>query len=503
MNQTTSTTTTIETTATARASLFNRTVQNLREVWRDMADRTSGIFSAAPSPNLPEKDIEPLKAQMRDCLEARGGEVSARSRAAGLGRTYLSLDAQGRKRFLQLIAHEFGVDRTAVERAIGNLHQVEANVAERIKAERDLRKALRPPWLRLLTQFNGLPEGVHFLVDLRAELLTFCKDDPALMALESDLKDLLTTWFDVGFLELQRITWDSPAALLEKLIAYEAVHAIQGWDDLKKRLDSDRRCFAFFHPRMPDEPLIFVEVALVNGMADNIQALLDEEAPVLDPNAINTAIFYSISNAQTGLAGISFGNFLIKRVVDLLAEEFKYLKTFATLSPIPGFRRWLDAKTKDETVATEEFDLLQPAERKSLDGLIKKGIDADMDMDMDTATDVGKLKALLQRPDWYTKAEYVKAIKPPLMRLCAQYLVEEKRAPGIACDRVAHFHLSNGARIERLNWLGNISREGLAQSAGMMVNYRYKLSDIESNHEAYSGEGRVKVSSSVRSLLRA
>lgn len=498
MNQTTSTTTiaTPATTATARASFFNRTVQNLREVWRDMADRTTGIFSAAPSPHLPDKDIEPLKAQMRDCLEARGGEVSARSRAAGLGRTYLSLDAQGRKRFLQLIAHEFGVDRGAVERAVANLEQVNGDVAERIKAERDLRKALRPPWLRLLTQFNGLPEGVHFLVDLRAELLTFCKDDPALLALESDLKDLLTTWFDVGFLELRRITWDSPAALLEKLIAYEAVHAIQSWDDLKKRLDSDRRCFAFFHPRMPNEPLIFVEVALVNGMADNIQALLDEEAPVLDPNAINTAIFYSISNAQKGLAGISFGNFLIKRVVDLLADEFKYLKTFATLSPIPGFRRWLD--TKDGETAAPEFELLLPAERKSLDNLIKHETDGNTD----TATDVDKLKALLQRPDWYTKADCVKTVKPPLMRLCAHYLVEEKRASGIACDRVAHFHLSNGARIERLNWLGNISREGLAQSAGMMVNYRYKLSDIEANHEAYSGEGRVKVSSSVRSLLR-
>jgi malonyl-CoA decarboxylase len=498
MNQTTPVTQTDNSTASASAGLFNRTMQNIREVWRDVADRTSGIFAASPSPNLPEKDIEPIKTQIRDCLEGRGGEVSARSRAAGLGRTYLSLDAQGRKRFLQIIAHEFGVDRAAVNDAMTTLRKPELDAAGVIKAEQALRKALRPPWLRLLTQFNGLPEGVHFLVDLRAELLTFCKDDAALMALEGDLKQLLTTWFDVGFLELRRITWNSPAVLLEKLIAYEAVHAIQSWDDLKKRLDSDRRCFAFFHPRMPNEPLIFVEVALVDGMAANIQALLDEDAPVLDPSAANAAIFYSISNTQAGLAGISFGNFLIKRVVDGLTDEFKNLKTFATLSPIPGFQRWLDGKfAVSDQGADVEPELLLPAERKTLDNLNEKYIKKT------AAKGTNRLKALLTLPDWYAKPEVAKVLKTPMMRLCAYYLAEEKRSRGIACDRVAHFHLSNGARIERLNWLANISSEGLAQSAGIMVNYRYKLSDIESNHESYTGEGRVNVSSSVKSLLRS
>jgi malonyl-CoA decarboxylase len=370
-----------------------------------MADRTSGIFSASPGPSLPDKDVEPLKDQMRDCLEARGGEVSARSRAANLGRTYLSLNTQGRKRFLQILAHDFGVDHAAVDQAIAASQRSNLTMAERLQGEQTLRDALRPPWLRLLTQFNGLPEGVHFLVDLRAELLTFCKDDPLLTALEKELKELLTTWFDVGFLEMRRITWDSPATLLEKLIVYEAVHAIQGWDDLKKRLDSDRRCFAFFHPRMPDEPLIFVEVALVNGIADNIQALLDEDAPVIDPLKADTAIFYSISNAQAGLAGISFGSFLIKRVVDVLASEFKGLKTFATLSPIPSFRTWFD--TQLAATSDAEAKLLTSSERKALDSLVPDAVPNEV------------LQTLLNQPAWYAKPELAKALKVPLMRLCA------------------------------------------------------------------------------------
>lgn len=473
-----------------RVSLLNRTVQNLRDAWRDLADRTSGIFSASPTPGLSDKDVEPLKTQMRDCLEGRGGEVSARSRAANLGRTYLSLNQKGRKRFLQILAHDFDVDRTAIEKAATALLQPDLELAHRIRIEEELRQALQPPRLHLITQFNGLPEGVHFLVDLRAELLSFRKENSELMALERDLKGLLKSWFDVGFLELKRIKWDSPASLLEKLIAYEAVHAIESWDDLKKRLNTDRRCFAFFHPRMPDEPLIFVEVALVEGIAQNIQALLDEETPVLDPNEANTAIFYSISNAQAGLAGISFGSFLIKRVVDVLAEEFKNLKIFATLSPIPGFRTWLDTQL-EAAENNAHPELFTSSERKALASLPPTGN--------------GKvnLKALLKTPDWHQQAELTQTLKGPLMRLCARYLVEEKRSPGKAFDRVAHFHLSNGARIEQLDWMANVSPEGLAQSAGIMVNYRYKLDDIEANHEAYTGEGRVTISSSVRSLLRS
>jgi len=476
----------------ARVSLLNRTVQNVRGVWRDVAERTSGIFSAAPAPGLPDKDLEPLRAQLRDCLEGRGGEVSARSRAANLGGTYLSLNTQGRRRFLKVLAQDFDVDHVAVDQAVATLREQdqEMDTVERLAAEQSLRQALRPPRVKLLTQFNGLPEGIHFLVNLREELLQFCRDDPDLAALERDLKNLLVSWFDVGFLELQRITWNSSAALLEKLIEYEAVHAIESWDNLKKRLDTDRRCFAFFHPRMPDEPLIFVEVALVNGMATSIQALLDEDAPVIDPNTADTAIFYSISNTQAGLSGISFGNFLIKRVVDLLTAEFKGLKAFATLSPIPGFRLWLDKRWDKSLEEDGEPAFLTPTERKMLAGLPV------------TSGKYGKFQTLLELPNWHDNPQFVKALKQPLTRLCTHYLVEEKRTGNCARDRVAHFHLSNGARVERVNWLANTSPEGLAQAFGLMVNYRYKLTDIEANHEAYTGEGRVCTSAGVRSLLR-
>ncbi len=472
-----------------RASLLNRTMQNLREAWREVADWGGGLLPAAPSPHLPEKDIDGLKAQMRNCLEARGGEVSARARAAHLGRVYLALEPKGRKRFLQLLATEFDIDRKAVDRAAAKLQQAGDNAEERAKAERTLRQALQPPRLRLLTQLNALPEGFHFLVDLRAELLKWRKDDPALAALERDLLSLLTSWFDVGFLELRRITWNSPASLLEKLFAYEAVHPIKDWGDLKNRLSADRRCFAFFHPRMADEPLIIVQVALVHGIADNVQTLLDESAPVLDPTEADTAIFYSISNAQEGLGGISFGNFLIKRVVDELAAEFKSLKTFATLSPIPGFRAWLDRKLS-EPGKDVEAALLTPNDRKALAVAAKTGAEP------------ASLKTVLQTPDWSRKPELAKALKPVLPRLCAGYLAKEKREGGVAYDRVAHFHLSNGARIERLNWLADTSENGLRQSAGMMVNYLYKLNDIEANHEAYRGEGKVMTSSAIRTLLK-
>ncbi len=473
----------------SRASILDRTMYNLREAWRDMADWREGLFSAAPSPHLPDKDAEALKIQMRDCLEARGGEVSARARAASLGRIYLSLNAQGRQRFLQILASEFDIDRKAVDQAAATLQKAGDDPRERAKAERALRQALQPPRLRLLTQLNALPEGFLFLVDLREELLGWSKEDSALAALERDLLSLLASWFDVGFLELRRITWDSPASLLEKMIAYEAVHPIRSWDDLKNRLSSDRRCFAFFHPRMANEPLIIVQVALVHGISDNVQTLLDEAAPVIDPHEADTAIFYSISNAHDGLSGISFGNFLIKRVVDELAGEFKNLKTFATLSPIPDFCHWLDRKLH-ETGPDAEAELLTNAERKALASAAGTG------------KEPVSLKTLLQT-DWSQKPELAKALKHPLMRLCAHYLVKEKRNGGPVLDRVARFHLSNGARIERINWLADTSANGIAQSAGLMVNYLYKLSDIEANHEAYRGEGKVTTSSAIRSLLKS
>ncbi len=474
---------------TVRASLLDRTMNNLREAWREVADWSGGLVTATPGPSLPDKDAEVLKIQMRDCLEGRGGEVSARARAANLGRAYLSLNAEGRKRFLRILATDFDINRKTVDKAVAALQKA-GDPKDWGKAERALREALQPPRLRLLAQLNALPEGFLFLVDLREELLGWSRDDPALAALERDLLSLLASWFDVGFLELRRITWDSPASLLEKLFAYEAVHPIRSWDDLKNRLSADRRCFAFFHPRMSNEPLIIVQVALVHGIAGNVQTLLDESAPVLDPAEADTAIFYSISNAHDGLSGISFGNFLIKRVVDELAVEFKNLKSFATLSPIPDFGPWLERQL-NQTGKDPETDWLTVTDRKTL--TIAAG----------TGKEPVALKALLKTPGWHQQPELAKALKQPLLRLAARYLVKEKKPDSSAAlDRVARFHLSNGARIERINWLADTSDHGLNQSAGMMVNYLYKLDAIETNHEAYRGEGKVMTSSTIRALLK-
>ncbi|MBF0130736.1 MAG: malonyl-CoA decarboxylase [Alphaproteobacteria bacterium] len=470
------------------SSRFRDRVMAWRSLWG--SEKHGGLALRPVQPELPEGDADRVRSQMRDCLDSVGGEVSSRARAAQLGRAYLSLNPEGRERFLHILATEFGTDEETVDQAIDKVREAQSD-QERRDAEQALREALESPRVKLLTQFNALPEGVKFLVDLRAELLPLIRRNPDLAVLEADLKSLLSSWFDVGFLELKQITWHSPAALLEKIIAYEAVHAIQSWDDLKNRLDSDRRLYAFLHPRMPDEPLIFVQVALVEGMASNVQAVLDETAPVLNLEDADTAIFYSISNAQSGLSGISFGNFLIKRVVDSLSHEFPNLKTYATLSPIPGFRKWLEDK-----LAEGEPGLLNSGEHKAIKAVAKGGAK-------------GGLKALLMRPDWPQDEAAAQALKGPLTRLCARYLASEKRpadthgGPPRALDPVAHFHLSNGARMERLNWLADVSAKGIKQSAGLMINYYYKLSEIDRNHETYSAQGKVAASSAVRGLLRS
>ena len=464
------------------------TFERVRNAWREVAESARDVISSVPGPELSDEDAARLRDQIQACLDAVGGEVSARARAADIGRTYLMLNAGGRERFLMLLAREFDVDGEMVNSATARLNEAR-DAAARRAAEDALRRALQPPRVTLLTQFNALPEGVKFLVDMRAELLRLRGGDPALDALEADLKRLLASWFDIGFLELRRITWKASAVLLEKLIAYEAVHAIRGWEDLKNRLDSDRGCYAFFHPSMPEEPLIFVEVALVDGLADNVHHLLDQEAPVGEASDANTAIFYSISNAQQGLAGISFGGFLIKRVADHLATEFKGLKTFATLSPIPGFMRWLTERVaaKEDEVGA---DLLTKADFKALAGLARP------------VEDLAGLVELLAGDDWYGDEETVKALKAPVMRLGAHYLMRERRATERALDPVAHFHLSNGARMERLNWLADTSHKGLAESAGMMVNYQYRLGEIEANHEAYTADHRISASTQMRGLSR-
>ncbi len=452
----------------AAPGLLDRAIRRITTVWRDMA---AGVE---------EKSVA---EQMRACLTARGGEVSARNRAAKLAESYQEEDEAGRAEFLRTLA-AFDSDAAAVADAYSAV-QAAQDPAELATAKAALRRALEPPRLRLLTQFTTIPDGRKFLVDLRGFLLKIRKDDKLLAALDADLRGLLAAWFDIGFLELQRIDWNSPAALLEKLVDYEAVHAIRSWRDMKNRLDSDRRCYAFFHPRMPGEPLIFVEVALVKGLAGSVQGLLDEKAPLLDPRVADTAIFYSISNCQQGLAGISFGNFLIKRVVEELSGEFRNLRTFATLSPVPGFRAWLNDK-----VAAEEPGLVSDEESASLCSA------------MPAPSGRQALAAILAKRGWWREPGLRKTAEPVLTRLCARYLLLESNGGKRARDPVAHFHMSNGARLERINILGDTSEKGAKEGATLMVNYLYDPAKIEDWHEDYAGEGKRNASTVVRRMAR-
>jgi len=453
-----------------------RTLERLRSAFVETARGAREAVGAPLRPDLPDDDIPRLKNRIDVCLEGKGGMTARRGRAAELGQAYLSLSPVGRRRFLLTLACDYGLSRDA---AVAIVEQWRATK----EPPRALAKALEPPAVRLLREFVGVPQGVKFVVDLRAELLTLGKSESAARTLSEDLRPLLGAWFDVAFLDLVRIDWRASAALLEKLVAYEAVHAIRSWRDLKNRLDSDRRCFAFFHPRMPEEPLIFVEVALVDGLAGSVQRLLDAKAETHDPKAANTAIFYSISNCQQGLAGISFGDFLIKRVAEQLARDLPNIKDFATLSPVPGLRHHIDGLLKNEGDRA-----LTHAEIASLVPVTNE------------ATGAAAVRRLLDRPAWWDVPAVDKAVRPILMRLAARYLttVDDR---GRALDRVAHFHLGNGAVIERINWLGDTSANGLRQAYGMMVNYRYKLSDVDANHEAYA-HGRVVTSREVRALTK-
>jgi malonyl-CoA decarboxylase len=471
----------------ALTGFVDRALDRVSRTFRGVATGAREAVGAPLRPDLPDDDLPRLKARIEACLSGPGGETAARARAAELGGAYLTLSPEGRRRFLLMLARDYALDRDALADTVTRW-QAAADDKARVKAEADLRDALETPATRLLALFNGLPEGVKFIVDLRAELLKLGRGEPAVARLADDLRRLLAIWFDVGFLDLRRIDWRTPAALLEKLIAYEAVHAIHSWSDLKNRLDSDRRCFAFFHPRMPDEPLIFVEVALVDGMAGDVHRLLDEKAPTRDPGEANTAIFYSISNCQEGLAGVSFGNFLIKRVAAKLKRDLPNIKNFATLSPIPGFRAWLL-----KTLETEGDKSLSDEEIGHLASVAPPPADA-----ADQPRGAGAITRLVNG-DWTKQPAAEIALKPVLIRFCARYLLGAH--DGRALDRVAHFHLSNGARVERLNWLGDSSPNGLRQSCGLMVNYRYRLEDVDANHEAYA-DGAIIASGEVKKLVK-
>lgn len=457
--------------------LWDRTLRRVQNIWPRGA---SSVLKNGFAADLPESELSRLRKIINRCLEEKGGEVSARFRAAELGKAYLALSATGRRRFLDVLAREYDVDSDAVEEGIERIRNA-ADPDELQQATIALRNVLEPPRAKLLRQFNTLEEGVKFLVDLRSELISWARESSGLKALDLDLYRLLNSWFDVGFLDLQQITWKTPAAVLEKLINYEAVHKIDSWQDLKHRLEDDRLCYAFFHSRMPDEPLIFVEIALVNGISGNIGELLDRTAPSRDPAKADTAIFYSISNCQKGLAGVSFGNFLIKRVVADMAAKMPNLKQFCTLSPVPGFMKWLQQYNDSGELGKNEAAVLHFIQEDGLD------------------TDV--LRMIINEEASVADKNLDKELKQAMLRLCSHYLVREKRG-GRAHDPVANFHLTNGARLERINWAADLSDNGLRNSVGIMVNYLYDLPDIERNHESYRSNGEVVISSSVRKMLR-
>ncbi|MCK9381012.1 MAG: malonyl-CoA decarboxylase [Sulfuritalea sp.] len=434
-----------------------------------LVQRLRSIVGAGGTASVGPKRLDEWRRQLAECAEARGGEVSARTRAATLALTYLELDDAGRHAFLHLISTEFGPVPARVAKA-HEAYQRAAGTQRQWDAEAALRASLRSARIRILTQFNAIPQGVKFLVDLRADLLRYLDEDPELAPLDRELELRLAAWFDIGFLELQRITWNSPATLLEKLIQYEAVHEIRSWTDLKDRLDSDRRLYAFFHPRMPMEPLIFVEVALTDHLAGSIQALLDEGAPVFDSRRADTAIFYSISNTQAGLRGVSFGNFLLKRVIDDLQRDFPKLTHFATLSPMPGFASW--ARNNPQELAAEGLEL-----------------------------DVAQLAA----GEWTRDAALARKTNAALAKLAARYLTLAKSSRGDGrqpLDPVARFHAGNGARLERINPLGDASSKGMKQSFGVMVNYLYDVDDLENNVESFAREGTIATSAAVRRQAR-
>ena len=445
----------------------------LDRLWGGIADQ-GRLFARVPGGDVTGAE---RAGQLAQALLSERGEASGAAVARELLECLRALPEADRLRALHRMGETFAPDDAPLRQA------AEAYLAEPgPETASRLHGAAEPPRQELLRRMNMAPGGTATLVELRREMLPHLSGDPALRLLDSDLLHLFTSWFNRGFLQLRRIDWDTSAAVLERLITYEAVHEIDGWTDLRRRLLADRRCFAFFHQALPNEPLIFVEVALTAGLADAVQPLL---APPADgvgrpPKGADTAIFYSISNCQEGLRGVSFGNFLIKQVVEELKAELPQLKRFATLSPIPGLRTWLDRQLEAESppFTAEELQAfggeagLSPKERFL------------------AATDGA----------WWEQPDRAKALRGPLLRLAAAYLTRGAQG-GERIDPVARFHLGNGARLERVDWLGNRSARGMRESFGIMVNYLYDPGSIEANHETFVNTGRVVRSPDVDALL--
>ena len=456
----------------------------IERLWSSIADRGRSYAEVLQ----PEASKVPLDRarELATALLSERGEASGAAVA----------------RELQISLHELGpADRVSFYRfLVENFLPAEAQLraaAEAYLAEptperaTQLAQAAEPTRQELLRRMNMAQGGTAALVAMRKDLLSNLRSEPGLKPLDSDLRHLLGSWFNRGFLELRRIDWQTPAAVLEKLIAHEAVHEIQGWEDLHRRLAPDRRCFGFFHPALPGEPLIFVEVALTTGLASSVQPLLardgDERAEREREKTADTAIFYSISNCQDGLRGVSFGNFLIKQVVEELKAELPRVVHFSTLSPVPGFSRWL----KKQLAAGDVAGLLP---KDDLSVLKRAAKEKTPERDV-----VALLRGLLETERWWEDTALADALRDPLTRLCAVYLTTSPDSRGPA-DPVARFHLGNGARLERVNWLGNVAPRGISESHGIMVNYLYDPEQIEANHEAFV-RGAIVRSSAVDALL--
>ena len=401
-------------------------------------------------------------AEMCGALLTGRGEASGVALASEILVRYRDLSDAGKGAFFRALADDFGPDRRRVEDAVKRFIGTGGG-----SAASEIHYASEPRRQELFRRLNRAPGGTAALVARRADLLDAMRGDRGLAIVDRDFQHLFGSWFNRGFLVLRRIDWSSPAAILEKIIRYEAVHEIRDWNELRRRIDpTDRRCYAFFHPALVDEPLIFVEVALTVDPPTAIAPLLAERRPHVGQNRARAATFYSISNCQQGLTGVTFGNFLIKQVVEEIRRELPRIETFVTLSPVPGLRAWVEA-----------------CDDPAIERLAKAAREAAVD------------------ERWPAKPETAARLRAALEPLAAYYFLKARRDDGRLIDPVARFHLGNGARLERINWMGDLSRKGVGESYGLMVNYLYDLAEIERNHEAYANERAVVASSAVKKAL--
>jgi malonyl-CoA decarboxylase len=442
-------------------SFFGDMLQSIAERGRALIERTRDRREIA------EQRSANLAQLCEDLLSGRG-EASGVALAREILSLYGELKTGPRITFFEVLARRFGPDRARLSAAVAAW---QASPSDLTAAE--VHRASEPRRLELFRRLNLAPGGTAALVRMREQLIDAMDHRDDLAVIDDDFLHLFSSWFNRGFLVLRSIDWSTPASLLEKIIRYEAVHAIRDWNDLRARIDSpDRRCYAFFHPALIDEPLIFVELALTRGIPTAIDPILSAKRERIEPERATTAVFYSISNCQRGLAGVSFGHFLIKQVVEEVSRQIPRISTFVTLSPAPNFAEWLKRERASEaSVALEEED------REAL-------------------------KAL-DRLDWWRDEATAEAVREPLLRAAAWYYLRARTPRGTPLDSVARFHLGNGARLERLDFLADTSERALRQSHGMMVNYLYDLDHIERNHEAYAQQHAIVAAGAITRLVRA